>query len=181
MTSSADRLTLLAIARNAIAARLEHRKAAPESLLPSGASEPTGSGGAFVTLKLYGELRGCIGHIESRRPIRHTIAELALSAAFSDPRFMPLSAKEFAAVHIEISRLSEFFPIREEDIKVGVHGLLLRAGSRSGLLLPQVAPEQGWDCHAFLGGLCRKAGLADGSWRRPEASLEAFTAEVFGE
>ena len=181
MTSEADRRTLLNVARNAIAEKLKGRRPGPEDLVPENAGMPEGSGGVFVTLKIHGALRGCIGHLVSDAPVAETVAEMARSAAFSDPRFPPLSAAELPGTAIEISRLSSFFPIRPEEVEVGTHGLLIRSGYRSGLLLPQVPEEQGWNRHQFLSGLCRKAGLPDGAWADPGATLEAFTAEVFGE
>ena len=181
MTSDKDRINLISIARAAITADLEGEKPELEELLPSGAGRPEGSGGVFVTLKIAGQLRGCIGRLQSGDPIDETVAEMARFAAFSDPRFPPLSRDELDSISIEISRLSAFFPISAEEVEVGIHGLMLRSGYRSGLLLPQVPGEQGWDRETFLSGLCRKSGLPDGSWENPDATLEAFTAEVFGE
>ena len=181
MTSESDRRTLLTVARNAIARKLEGHRPGTEDLIPGEADPPEGSGGAFVTLKIDGALRGCIGHIISDSPIAETVAEMARSAAFGDPRFPPLAAAELPDTDIEISRLSAFFPIRPEEVEVGTHGLLLRLGYRSGLLLPQVPGEQGWNREQYLSGLCRKSGLPDGAWNNPDAVLEAFTAEVFGD
>jgi AmmeMemoRadiSam system protein A len=180
MTSEDDRRTLLAVARSAITAAFENRRdrAVP---LPPGTKRPEGSGGVFVTLKNGGRLRGCIGMLRSDGRIDETVAEMARSAAFDDPRFPRLAEKELPVISIEISRLSAFFPIRPEKVEVGTHGLYLRLDGRSGLLLPQVPGEQGWDRQDFLSGLCRKSGLPDGSLNHPEAVLEAFTAEVFGE
>jgi len=174
MTSQRDREALISIARSAIQAKLNKTKLEITE-------HPEGAGGAFVTLKINGMLRGCIGHLQSSEPIYKTIAEMAQSAAFSDPRFPPLSKDDFEKISIEISRLSEFFPITPEEVEVGTHGLMLSSGYLSGLLLPQVPGEQGWDREEFLSGLCRKSGLPDGSWKSPDAMLEGFTAEVFGE
>jgi len=174
MTSTQDRDSLLSIARSSIKARLDGNTLKITD-------QPQGSGGVFVTLKVNGQLRGCIGRLQSEEPIYETVAEMARSAAFSDPRFPPLPQDEFEKISIEISRLSEFFPIDAGDVVVGTHGLMLSLGYRSGLLLPQVPEEQGWDRSAFLSGLCRKSGLPAGSWENPDAILEAFTAEVFGE
>ncbi|RLW71029.1 MAG: hypothetical protein B6D68_00070 [spirochete symbiont of Stewartia floridana] len=181
MTPESEREILLSAARASITARLNGQKFNPEDILSPNVSPPSGSGGAFVTLKKGNRLRGCIGHLESSRPIIDTIAELACSAAFSDPRFPPLGMAELDEVCIEISRLSEFLPIRASDVEVGRHGLLLRLGSRSGLLLPQVPVEQGWDRSVFLSMLCNKAGLPDRTWDNPNAVLEGFTAEIFKE
>ena len=174
LTSLESRKNLFAIARNAIAESL--------GLVP-GASppSPSGRGGVFVTLKLNGMLRGCIGRLHSNASIGATVAQMAKAAAFEDPRFPSLTREEFNRVEIEISRLSEFFPIDAGKVEVGVHGLMLSLGARSGLLLPQVPGEQGWDRSAYLSGLCAKAGLSDRSWENPNAKLEAFTAEVFSE
>jgi len=173
-TSPEDRKSLLATARSAISESLGF---APGRRPPS----PAGSGGVFVTLKLDGRLRGCIGRLRSSAPIGSTVAQMAKAAAFEDPRFPRLTEEEFNRIKIEISRLSEFFPIDAKKVEVGIHGLMLSLGARSGLLLPQVPGEQGWDRNAYLSGLCEKAGLADRSWENPNARLEAFTAEVFGE
>jgi len=174
LSSPEDRKGLLAIARNAIS---ESLGLTPEQQPPL----PAGSGGVFVTLRIDGNLRGCIGRLRSNAPIGSTVAQMAKSAAFEDPRFFPLAKEELHRIEIEISRLSEFFPITAEEVVVGIHGLMLTLGSKSGLLLPQVPGEQGWDRDAYLSGLCNKAGLADRSWENPKARLEAFTAEVFSE
>lgn len=174
MTSAEDRNSLLSTARAAIAAKLEGRRFRP-------VDKVSGSGGVFVTLKIAGRLRGCIGRLQSEDPIGETVAEMARSAAFSDPRFPSLTSDELDALSIEISRLSEFFPISAGEVRVRVHGLMLSLGHKSGLLLPQVPGEQGWNRAEYLSGLCRKSGLPDGSWEDTEAVLEAFTAEVFGE
>jgi len=174
MTSTQDRDSLLSIARSSIKARLDGNTLKITD-------KPPGDGGVFVNLKINGQLRGCIGRLQSEEPISETVAEMARSAAFSDPRFPPLTQDEFENISVEISRLSEFFPIDAGDVVVGTHGLMLSLGYRSGLLLPQVPGEQGWDRETFLSGLCRKSGLPDGSWENPDAILEAFTAEVFGE
>ena len=99
------------------------------------------------------------------------------AAATHDPRFPPVSPDE--PLLIEISILSPFFPIRPEEVRVGLHGLHVRLGDRSGLLLPQVAVEWGWDAPTFLERTCRKAGLSADAWRAAE--LRAFTAEHFGD
>jgi len=174
ITSPEDRKGLLAIARNAIS---EGLGITPKQRPPL----PAGSGGVFVTLKLDGNLRGCIGRLRSNAPIGATVAQMARAAAFEDPRFPSLAKEELNRVVIEISRLSEFFSITAEEVVVGIHGLMLSLGPRSGLLLPQVPGEQGWDRGAYLSGLCNKAGLADRSWENPKARLEAFTAEIFSE
>ena len=136
--------------------------------------------GAFVTLTINGRLRGCIGHIVGDRPLYETIAGMAEAAAFGDPRFPPLSRREFENVAIEISILSPLTPCPDPAlVTVGRHGLLVRQGSRSGLLLPQVPVEWGWDRETFLDQTCHKAGLAPGCWKDPATTLFWFEAEVF--
>ena len=138
--------------------------------------------GVFVTLTdLDHNLRGCIGNIIGQVPLKQGVCNMALAAAFSDPRFQSVSALEWPGISIEISILSNLFPIRPEEVVTGVHGLLLSCSGRHGVFLPQVAPEQGWNRLEFLEGLCRKAGLPAGTWQHPEAKLEAFTAFVFSE
>lgn len=136
--------------------------------------------GAFVTLTLRGRLRGCIGHIVGDKPLFRTIGEMAEAAAFGDPRFPPLSQREFADIAIEISILSPLAPCPDPAlVEVGRHGLLMRRGGRSGLLLPQVPVEWGWDRETFLRQTCHKAGMEDGCWQDPDTDIYWFEAEVF--
>jgi AmmeMemoRadiSam system protein A len=136
--------------------------------------------GAFVTIKESGELRGCIGQIQSTRPLYLTVADMAVEAAFHDPRFEPLDENELPGLEIEISVLSPLERVKNiSEIVVGEHGLLIQKDFHSGLYLPQVATENNWGLSEFLEHLCLKAGLPKGSWR--DADLSKFTAEVFGE
>jgi AmmeMemoRadiSam system protein A len=173
-----EQLILLQTAREAIGARLARRAphfppAPPELLAPCG---------AFVTLKIRGELRGCIGHITASQALVETVKDVAVSSAFEDPRFPPLAEAEWPQVSIEISVLSPFERITDPGcITVGVHGIMVRNGHRSGLLLPQVATEQGWDRETFLSHSCRKAGLPPDAWRSPETRIEIFRAAVLRE
>jgi len=176
--TDAEKRLLLLIARESIEARLSNR--AP-SFPPSTPALETPCG-AFVTLKSGTALRGCIGHITASRSLVETVKEVALSSAFEDPRFPPMRTDRWPGVSIEISALSPFEPIRNVSaIQVGVHGVLVRQGPRSGLLLPQVAPEQGWDRDTFLTHACYKAGLAGDAWKRADTRIEIFHAIVFGE
>jgi len=176
--SDGDRHQLLAIARRAVEAEVLGQLAAPlPDGLPLALRRPAG---AFVTLHVEGDLRGCIGHVEARQPLAETVARAARSAAF-DSRFARLLPADVAALEVEISVLSPLLPIRAEDVEVGVHGLLLECQHRGGLLLPQVPLHYGWDRETFLDHLCRKAGLPPGSWKREDARLLGFTAEVFAE
>lgn len=135
--------------------------------------------GAFVTLKRHGQLRGCIGHIVGDKPLRETIAEMAQAAAFNDPRFTPVSLAELPELDVQISILSPLRECAAEEVAPGRHGLFIRHGAHSGLLLPQVAREYGWDRETFLAQTCRKAGLSPFAWQDKQARIYCFEAEVF--
>ena len=175
--TDAEKAFLKDLVRLVIAAKLAGR--APD--LPAPDSETLGRQfGAFVTLTIDGRLRGCIGHIVGDQPLCDTIAAMAEAAAFGDPRFPPLTRQEFDRVAIEISILGPLEPCPDPArVIVGRHGLLARRGGRSGLLLPQVPVEWGWDRETFLDQTCRKAGLEPGCWRDPATTLYWFEAEVF--
>jgi AmmeMemoRadiSam system protein A len=138
--------------------------------------------GAFVTLHLEDALRGCIGHIEGKQSIRENIRDLALSSAFRDSRFPPLSKEELPRVDIEISLLT---PLEEvpspESFLPGRDGLLIELHYSSAVFLPQVAAEQGWDRTQTLTHLCYKAGLPADAWKNEEMKFYTFQAEVFSE
>jgi len=137
--------------------------------------------GAFVTLKIDEELRGCIGYIIAIGPLFDTVCEAARSSAFSDPRFNQLSREEFDRITIEISVLSAFEPIKTYDeIEIGKHGLLLDEGGRA-VLLPQVATENNYSREQFLTALCHKAGLYGEYWKERMLRIKVFTATVFSE
>ncbi|HEY3276273.1 MAG TPA: AmmeMemoRadiSam system protein A [Syntrophorhabdaceae bacterium] len=136
--------------------------------------------GAFVTLHCKEDLRGCIGYIKGVLPLYKTIQEMAVQAAFHDPRFEPLRREEWDRVDIEISVLSPLRKIKDvEEIEVGVHGILIEKGFYTGLLLPQVATENNWDRAAFIAHTCHKAGLPEDAWKSKDASIYIFSAEVF--
>jgi AmmeMemoRadiSam system protein A len=176
--SELDGQVLLQTARESIGARLALRS--PHYPAPTAAL--SARCGVFVTLKVNRQLRGCIGHITGSRALVETIKEVALSSAFEDPRFPPLRAEEWDRLHIEVSVLSPFEPITDVNrIEVGAHGIMIRRGSHSGLLLPQVAAEQGWDRDAFLSHTCLKAGLPRDAWSWPRTRIEIFSAQVFAE
>jgi len=138
--------------------------------------------GAFVTLHKEGHLRGCIGHIIARTPLLETIKEMAHAAAFRDPRFPPVTRDELDQIDVEISVLTPLEVLDDPtNLIPGVHGLYITGWGRSGVLLPQVATEQGWDRETFLTHTCYKAGLPGDAWEKPGLTLEVFTAQVFGE
>ena len=171
--------TLLAIARAAIEwpgeSGIEGRW--PEGWL----KEP---GAAFVTLKLEGELRGCIGSIEAHRPLGEDVARNARAAAYRDPRFAPVDAAEIPRLEVEVSVLSprEPLPAKSESdalalMRPGIDGICLDYGEMRSTFLPQVwesLPEPG----EFLGELKRKAGLPRTFWH-PDLRLSRYTVDKF--
>jgi AmmeMemoRadiSam system protein A len=178
MLTNDQRRHLLRIARESIAATLDGRQ--PE--LPPVDEVLQHPAGAFVTLTIDGELRGCIGSIHPVAPLYRAISDSAVNAAFRDPRFYPLRKDEFPNIHIEISVMGPIEPVGDpEEILVGRDGLIVSRGRNAGLLLPQVAAEYGWDRDAFLRQTCVKAGLGPDSWRLPDCRIERFAAEVFNE
>jgi MEMO1 family protein len=137
--------------------------------------------GAFVTLKKRGDLRGCIGNMATMAPLGQTVGAMAMQAAFGDSRFNPLAASEMKDIEIEISVLTPMKQVPSPyDIVVGRDGVVLQKSGKSGVFLPQVATEQGWNRNQLLDNLCVKAGLSIGSWKK-DAQLFAFQAEVFKE
>lgn len=136
--------------------------------------------GAFVSLYKQGMLRGCIGTLEPNTPLYETIVEMAQASAFRDPRFRPVTEEELPYLELEISVLTPLQEIKNpEEIKVGLHGILIKKGYFSGLLLPQVATERDWDRLTFLRETCRKAGLPADAWKDEDAKIYVFSADVF--
>ncbi|MDR2734611.1 MAG: AmmeMemoRadiSam system protein A [Spirochaetota bacterium] len=175
-----QRKALLARAREAIANRLEKNRIFPENTGTPGDPELLKVRAVFVTLRIGGRLRGCIGSLEARESLWQNVWRMAQQAAFSDPRFPQLSSAELPDVVLEISVLSPFQDATISGIVPGTHGVLIEKAGRSAVFLPQVAPEQGWDRETLLSELCRKAGLPRDAWKA-DAKLSSFTAEVFGE
>ncbi|MBN1521849.1 MAG: AmmeMemoRadiSam system protein A [Candidatus Aureabacteria bacterium] len=137
--------------------------------------------GAFVTLKNKGALRGCIGYIVAVKPLYETVAEMAVNAGTKDTRFHSVTLEEMKDITIEITVLTPFQKIKSVDeIEVGKHGLYIKMGFYSGLLLPQVATEYGWDRDEFLKHVCFKAGLPGDAWKKG-AEIYLFSGQVFGE
>jgi len=173
-----EKKVLLEIARKAIVARLTGKKFTFPDTLQGGT---LANRGAFVTLHKRGELRGCIGIFTSDKPLYQTVRDMALAAAFEDPRFPPLTRKEIEEIDIEISVLS---PLKRIDdigsIEVGKHGLYIVKGFNRGVLLPQVATENNWDRETFLTQTCYKAGLPGSCWQG-DCEIYTFTAQIFGE
>jgi AmmeMemoRadiSam system protein A len=181
LLDDAARKSLLLKARRAIATAIGATPAAdpipgPESLIPEDFLA-----GAFVTLRMKGRLRGCIGYPEPERPLVEVVERCAVSAAISDPRFPPLSAAEWKDVDLELSVLGPIEPVQDiRDVIIGRDGLIAEFGRRRGLLLPQVAIEWKWDAVEFASQTCIKAGLPPDAWKKG-AKLFKFEAEVFSE
>jgi len=175
MLNENQRKSLLAFAYDVINARLNNSPfEAPKD------DAFAAKKGIFVSLHIGGELRGCIGYILPYKSIVDSVQEMAIAAAFRDPRFPPLSNAELPRLEIEISLLGELIPMsRTEKITIGRDGLYLDHPDGSGLLLPQVATEYGWDSDEFLKHLCRKAGLAPSVLDSSDCRLYRFEAEIF--
>lgn len=173
-----EKETLLAIAKESIQAALDEKPFLHRGDIDSPALNA--KSGAFVTLKINGDLRGCIGYIEAVKPLHKAVEEMALAAAFRDPRFPPLNKTEMKDLEYEISVLSPLAKVDDiEDIEVGRHGLYIVNGFRSGLLLPQVAAEYNWDRETFLAQTCYKAGLHPRAWKDPDTKIFCFSAAIF--
>jgi uncharacterized protein len=192
MLSADDGARAVRLARSSLLAGLDPSPAsrprpAPDDDLPAVFDEPRG---VFVTLRRYpsARLRGCIGYPLPVYPLRTALVRAALSAATDDPRFPPVRRAELDALTVEVSVLTVPIAItatRPEDrlvaVRVGRDGLIVEGHGTSGLLLPQVGPEQGWTSEELLEGTCEKAGLPSGAWRDPQVTIRRFEAEVFTE
>lgn len=174
--SREERTLLLRLAHDSILSALEQREI-PLDPPTAHLAQPRG---VFTSLHLGGELRGCVGYVLPISPLYRAVAETARAAAFDDARFYPVTQEEAPHLEIELSILSVPQPIQAEAVEVGRHGLLISMGGRRGLLLPQVPVEHRWDRTTFLEQTCRKAGLPVDAWQKG-ATIEAFTAEVFGD
>ena len=170
---------LLKLTRQTIFDFLHNKEPEEREFFSENLKTPTG---AFVTLHKHKELRGCIGYVSGFKPAQQAIADLAVSAAFNDPRFPPLTGDEFPEIDLEISILTPLETVNDiSEIKIGRDGLLIKQGRRQGLLLPQVATEYGWDVPTFLEQTCHKAGLSAKAWQEPETEIEKFSAIIFSE
>jgi AmmeMemoRadiSam system protein A len=171
-----ERAILLELAHKSILSALEHREI---SLTPP-SPHFSELRGAFTTIYFQAQLRGCVGYVLPVFSLYRTVAETARAAAFEDTRFSPVTLSEAAALEVSLSILSPLKAIQPEEVEIGVHGLVIADGGRRGLLLPQVPVEHHWDRLTFIEQTCHKAGLPRDAWQQG-ATLEAFTAEVFGD
>jgi hypothetical protein len=176
---AADKRVLLRLVRETIT-RFLRTETVP---LPRGGSARLlRESGAFVTLRSHGQLRGCIGRIQPDGPLIRLVGTLALDSAFRDSRFKPVGAGELKEIEIEVSVLTPLVSVPgPEAVQPGRDGVVLRAGDRSAVFLPQVATEQGWTRTELLDNLAQKAGLSPGAWRDRRAALFTFRADVFDE
>jgi AmmeMemoRadiSam system protein A len=171
-----ERAVLLKLAHESILSALDHREI---SLAPPSPhlAEPRG---AFTTIYFHNVLRGCVGYVFPVASVYRTVAETARAAAFEDTRFSPVTLEETPELDVSLSILSPLRVIKPEEVEIGVHGLVVVQGGRRGLLLPQVPVEHQWDRVTFIRQACRKAGLPLDAWQQG-ATIEAFTAELFGD
>ncbi|MGD8780151.1 MAG: AmmeMemoRadiSam system protein B [Ignavibacteria bacterium] len=178
--SQKEKKIILDLARNSISSIFNKGKKITENF--DDIEILTSKCGAFVTLTINGNLRGCIGYITSGNPLHETIKDAAVQAALNDPRFSPLTEKEVDKIEIEVSILSEPFPMKNYDeIEIGKHGLILEEMGSRALLLPQVPVEHNMDKDDFLSALCQKGGFKPSLWKERTLNINLFTADVFSE
>ncbi|MFH0877799.1 MAG: AmmeMemoRadiSam system protein B [Candidatus Omnitrophota bacterium] len=180
MLTKDDKKKLLEIARRTIEGHVQGRKA------PEFQATSPGLGlqrGVFVTLHKGQELRGCIGLFASNDPLVKSVSEMAIASSTQDYRFSAVEPQELKDLTIEISVLSEPRLIDDwRKIRLGTDGVIIKRGFSSGVFLPQVATETGWDLDTFLGQLCsQKAGLPTDCYKNPGTKIYTFQADVFSE
>jgi AmmeMemoRadiSam system protein A len=174
-----EKAALLEIVKKTIASKVNNKNIPKFTIESETLKEKRG---AFVTIKKRDHLRGCIGYIRAVKPLWETVQEMAVAAAFHDPRFPALKLDELADLSFEVSVLSPLKRIKDvSEIEVGKHGLYITRGYNSGLLLPQVAVEHNLDKETFLMETCYKAGLPPKSWQEEETEIYIFTADYFGD
>ena len=144
--------------------------------------------GVFVTLNHQFNLRGCIGYVLPDKKLYNALEDAAIAAATEDPRFPPVTYEELDQITFEVTVLTPPQEIEVIDpkeypskIKVGRDGLIVKSGFNSGLLLPQVPKEYGWDEEEFLGHTCKKAGLHKEQWKEKDTKILKFEGVVFKE
>jgi hypothetical protein len=173
--SEAEKDTLLKFAKDTILSYVKNGKV-PDIKITN--KRLMANGATFVTIKTsHGMLRGCMGNIQPDMPLYQSVIRNAVNACSRDPRFPPLKEEELADIEIEVTVLSPLKPLKDiNSIEIGKHGLYIVKDYRSGILLPQVPVEFGWDRETFLRQVSKKAGLPENAWK--EASLYTFTAEI---
>ena len=175
--TDSEKMTLHNIALTAIKKRLVNKSSAIPQTTTNTLNEKRG---AFVSLHKHGQLRGCIGYVHGVKPLAEAINDMAIAAAFQDPRFPTLKENELSDLYIEISVLTPMKQISDiKQIEVGKHGLMMIKNPYSGLLLPQVAIQYNWDRQTFLSETCHKAGLPADAWKDDDTEIYIFSAEIF--
>ncbi len=179
MINPPQRKLLLTMAHEAIKAGLDDENYVPARPVDDVLADKYG---VFVSLHLEGKLRGCIGYVRPHKSLYISVVEMAVAAAFDDPRFAPLTSSELSHLHIEISVLSAMVEVHTAaDIVLGRDGLYLKSPISTGLLLPQVPIEWNWDKDEFLVQICRKAGLSHSLLWALDTQLFRFSAQIFSE
>jgi AmmeMemoRadiSam system protein A len=174
-----DKKVLLRLARESITCAVMD-KALPRTDLPD--QNLITPCGAFVTIRVHGELRGCFGYINAYYPLAQSVQEVAVKSALEDPRFEHIAPDELEAMEVEISVLESPVTVeRTDEIEIGIHGLILETRTHRGLLLPSVATEYGWDREQFLNHTALKAGLPPDAWKNKNVTIFKFKAEKFSE
>ncbi|RKX72367.1 AMMECR1 domain-containing protein [candidate division TA06 bacterium] len=177
MFTREEKIELIGLARQSIESTLLNKNESPETKCENLKKK----GAAFTTLMIDNILRGCIGYIQAVKPLYITVWETAQSAAFGDPRFPSLTIDEFPKIKIELSVMTPLQKIDDYyDFEIGKHGLYIKHGFYSGLLLPQVALKYKWDKEKFLREVCYKAGLPADTYKQG-ADIFKFAAEIFSE
>jgi uncharacterized protein (TIGR00296 family) len=172
------------LARRALTEFVEKRSRIKSEGLPKVFDERQG---VFVTLHEDGDLRGCIGYPQPVMPLGNAIVDSAINAGTGDPRFPSVKAKELGRIEFEVTVLTKPQPYHvpknklPEMVRIGIDGLIVTKGMFSGLLLPQVAPEWGFDSMEFLSQTCIKAGLPADSWIDQDTEVQHFQAQIFAE
>ena len=175
---------LVEVAKNAISTYLEtgRRPFIPEDC-PEELKEELG---VFVTLNKKHRLRGCIGYPEPVKSLIESTIDVAIAAAFDDPRFPELKKEEYNDLEFEVTVLTqpELIEIAHPDqylkeIEIGRDGLIIQKGYARGLLLPQVAPENGFSVEEFLDHTCMKAGISADSWMDESCDVYKFQGQIF--
>lgn len=179
--SEAEKSTLFAIARDTLKWCVEAQKGKFDfgryTLTPLMKADTA----TFVTLKIRGNLRGCIGSLAPVEPLYVSVHGNAINAALRDPRFEPVQPGELSRITVDVSILS---PIRDiasiSDFKIGQQGIILEKGRYRAVYLPEVATEQGWTVEETLSSLSQKAGLPAHAWREG-AHFKVFESVVLSE
>ena len=184
--SDSDGVFLVKTARMAVTEFLSNGKRM--KLEPKHEKRFSFNSGIFVTLNNTDGLRGCIGFPMPDKKLSHGIIDAAIAAATEDPRFSPVKTNELNGIVFEVTVLTPPVEITVTDpmeylekIKVGRDGLIIRNSFSSGLLLPQVPVEYGWDVEEFLQHTCEKAGLEKDTWKNEKVKIEKFEGIVYKE